>query len=126
MQEDLHSARTHEKSVQAQSRARRPALWEAGPDPKEVQRKLLRHYLFELESKAVQVSIEEEEDEEYRLRMLRDAVNQVTVEPASGIVKMKAEAIESYPSDNYDWSKSGIFRQIVAKYESDKERLAKR
>lgn len=58
--------------------------------------------------------------------MLRDAVKIVshTLEPEYGVIKLKAEANESYPSDNCDWAKSGLYTQILGKYKAEKERIA--
>jgi hypothetical protein len=41
---------------------------------------------------------------------LRNAVLLAEVESFFGIIKMKAEANDSYPSENYDWSKSGLYK----------------
>lgn len=48
-----------------------------------------------------------------------------TTEPVYGIIKLKAEATNSYPSENYDWGQSGLYKQILKKYNSDVELVQK-
>ena len=83
---------------------------------------MLYHYLFELSSIGIQVDIEREQFEEERERMLRNAVQQVTnqLEAAYGIIKRHMEGNESYPSENYDWRHSGLYKQCLKRYQSEK------
>ena len=62
-----------------------------------------------------------------RENMLRNAVKLVAhhLEPVYGIIRMKAEAHESYPSENYDWRQSGLYKLILKKYIVEKEKTKK-
>jgi hypothetical protein len=55
--------------------------------------------------------------------MLRNAVPIVSgdLEPVFGYDKRRIELQEQFPSDNYDWRKSGLYNQIYQKFQKDKE-----
>lgn len=93
---------------------------------------LIYHYLFDFSSIAVQVEIEKDElDEEARLRelerlrMLQNAITLMSgsVEPVYGVVKRFLEGTEAYPSENYDWRQSGLYKQCLKQYLQDKEAM---
>ncbi|TNV87478.1 hypothetical protein FGO68_gene6489 [Halteria grandinella] len=141
----LNSARTHDKSVQANTRTfkvkPKPKIIPDPPGPDraflEEYRKpvspngqLIYHYLFDFNSLAIQVEIDKDESDEEarlreleRLRMLKNAVTMVasTLEPVYGVVKRHLEGTESYPSENYDWRQSGLYQQCLKHYLKDKE-----
>jgi 23S rRNA maturation mini-RNase III len=60
--------------------------------------------------------------------MLQHAINTSSgsVEPFFDIVKMKAEEADAYPSENYDWERSGLYKQILERYNKNKEAVAER
>ncbi len=76
-------------------------------------------YLFEFATTGIQVQIEQDEQEEEYMRkklerekMLRNAVKIASTgqEAVFGIIKMKSESNECYPSDNDDWRNSGLYK----------------
>ena len=69
------------------------------------------------------MEIDEDENRANRESMLRNAVNIVSsrLDSVYGIIRMRAEANESYPSENYDWRQSGLYKFILKKYITEKE-----
>ena len=57
--------------------------------------------------------------------MLRNAKDKIFVEPFYAQVRLKIEANDSFPKENYDWRQSGLYSQIYEKYQNDKERVIK-
>jgi hypothetical protein len=55
--------------------------------------------------------------------MLRNAKPMAISEPFCGIIRLRAEATDSFPKENLDWRESSLYSQIYSKYQDDKDRV---